>query len=263
MSITRNEIKKIKSLRTGKFRKAENMFPCEGIRLLEESLHFRTAPKVVYFSEYMLNERGFKLIERFKKRKVPVYDISASDMKTVSDTGSPQGILAVFETPSTDLFKLYRPDYRKLLLCENISDPGNLGTLIRSAVAFGFEMVILYGQAPEPYAPKVVRSTAGAIFAVKIAVVDRTALPVFVKKERIRLIATDMKGKDCNLILKKSLNNRKLMLAIGSEADGLSREILDNADDIVRIGHLNHVESLNAAVAGSIIMKQIYDLYRR
>jgi len=181
----------------------------------------------------------------------------------MADTGTPQGIVAVFDKPETSLIKLYRRSYRKLLLCENIADPGNLGTLLRSAAAFGFELVVLSGNTAEPYSPKVVRGSAGAIFGLKVAKSDIQTLVAFLDRSGIKLVAADLEGRPVRLPARRALAKAGLILAVGSEATGLSKEILAQAAYRVRIEHCDGVESLNAAVAGSILMKEIYDYYRR
>ncbi|MBD3402314.1 hypothetical protein GF420_05420 [candidate division GN15 bacterium] len=198
----------------------------------------------------------------FSKRGIPVKEVSASRFQSVTDTTTSQGILAVFDTPARSLTKLYRPSYRKLLLCENIGDPGNLGTLIRSAAAFDFRLVCLIGACAEPYAPKVVRSSAGAIFA--IAVVDSTDVEALAlaRSRSMRLVATDSTGMSDPTGLSDMVRESSVMMAVGSEAEGLSPGLLHAADLVVRLEHEATVDSLNAAVAGSILMKRIYDFTR-
>ena len=235
----------------------------EGVRLLEEAVRFRFWPQNVFFSRALLSERGERLLGRFSRRAVPPVEVSARDLASIADARTPQGIVAVFDTPETDLIKLYRRGNRKLLLCENIADPGNLGTLLRSAAAFGFDLVVLSGSTAEPYAPKVVRGSAGAVFGLKVAKSDKQAVIAFLNRSGIKLVAADPEGRSRRLPARGALAKTGLMLAVGSEATGLSEEILAQAAYRVRIEHCDGVESLNAAVAGSILMKEIYDYYRR
>ncbi len=226
---------------------------------MEESIRFRFWPHIVYYAPAALSDRGLKLIKQFERQHIETKRLSAGELESVSGTEAPQGMVGLFAIPEMNLSELYQPHYRKLLLCENISDPGNLGTLIRSALAFGFDFALLCGSSAEPYAPKVVRASAGAIFGLPVAEVTLNQLDAFLSKERIMVIASDLRGDADIRLLKKELKNKKVVLAVGSEASGLSKRILDRADRRIRIPHSQTVESLNAAVAGSILMKEIYD----
>ena len=163
----------------------------------------------------------------------------------------------MFEIRLKKLNKLLWPRHRKLLLCENISDPGNLGTLIRSAAAFEFDLVILAGNTADPFSPKVVRSSAGGIFSVVIAGGEIEEIIAYSLAEKMMIIATDLKGKIMKL--PGNIKKRKLILAIGSESEGLSDIVKKKSVLTLRINHSKRVESLNAAVAGSILMSRIYD----
>jgi TrmH family RNA methyltransferase len=258
--LSKTELKNLKSLLTKKGRKKSGMFLAEGVRLLEESVRWRFLPRTVYYAPFMLSTRAEKLIRQLRGRAVETVQLSARDLRSMSDTESPQGIVGLFARPDTKLAKLYQPKHRKLVLCEDISDPGNLGTLARSSLAFGFDLMLLCGSSAEPYSPKVVRASAGAVFGLQIAVVTLKEVYAFVAQEEVTVIAADLKTEYDAKLPKRTLPKRRIVLAVGSEATGLSKGILQRADIRVRIQHLRAVESLNAAVAGSIIMKEIYDL---
>jgi len=258
--VTKNEINNTKSLLTRKGRRAQNKFLAEGVRLLEEAVRFRVRPEVVYWNESLLSPRGRKLVSEFGQWNVQVEAISARNIRTISGTETPQGLVAVFPQPETDLAKLYDQKQRRILLCEEIQDPGNLGTLVRSALAFGIELVILIKNCVDPFSLKVVRSSAGALFGLDVAVGDKRGFIRRLQMDKVTVIAADATGKDIGSIRPLCRPGDRLMLAVGSEARGLSRRILDQADHRVRIAHSRNVESLNAAVAGSVIMRQIYDL---
>jgi TrmH family RNA methyltransferase len=263
VSLTRRELKDIKSLLTRKGRREQGKFLAEGVRLLEEAVRFRFWPQKVYYSTALLSERGERLLREFGRRAIVPMEISARELAGMADARTPQGIVAVFGTPETSLIKLYRRSHRTLLLCENIADPGNLGTLMRSAAAFGFDLVVLSGNTAEPYSPKVVRGSAGSIFGLSVAKSDLQTLIAFLGRSGIKLVAADLEGRPARLPGRGALAKVGLMLAIGSEATGLSEEIRAQAGYRIRIEHSDKVESLNAAVAGSILMKRIYDHYRR
>ncbi len=256
MSIANKEIKFIKSLQSKKGRKLSRKFSAEGVRLVEESLRQKFYPETIFYSESLLSERGKKVIEGFKRTKTTLNSISSANFQSISDTKTPQGILGIYKHPQKILNELYWPKHRKLLLCENISDPGNLGTLIRSAAAFEFDLVVLVGDCADAYSPKTVRSSAGGVFSLTVAESEIEEILGFVAYEKIVLIAADVRGKPGKM--PTHVKKGKFMLAIGSESEGLSEIVLKKAVINSRIDHSRKVESLNAAVAGSILMNKLF-----
>ena len=141
---------------------------------------------------------------------------------------------------------------------DNISDPGNVGTLLRSAQAFGFDAVMLTNYSVDPYNPKVVRSSAGSIFGLTIITATTDEILRFKKYDRFKLIVADIRGIDLHSRKINIKNYSRIVLVLGSEAKGISDNILSKADIKIKVGHSDKVESLNVAVAGSIIMKELY-----
>ena len=259
MPITRNEFKSITALVTRKGRIASGCFLAEGIRLLEEALRHGLLPEKVYFAPSMISPRGQELLDEMASRAVSLIQIQKPQLLKLADTETPQGIVGCFRTPDLSLTKLYRKKHRKILWCVDISDPGNLGTLIRSALAFGFELVVTSGRAADAFSPKVVRSSAGAIFGVPVARQDTSDVISFIREKKFQLVAAELGGKALDDNLRRQLKSKDIILAIGSEGDGLSPDIIKEADIRLRIEHSNRVESLNAAVAGSMIMSGLYN----
>ncbi|MGD8922010.1 MAG: RNA methyltransferase [Candidatus Zixiibacteriota bacterium] len=262
MPITRAELKDIQSLRTKKGRKEKKRFIAEGVRVLEEALQSKLAPECIYYAPAALSERGERLASDFRSHRVKVSEVSARQLKAMSHAETTQGIAGVFPIPDCRLDKLYRSEYRRLLLCDGLADPGNLGTLIRSALAFEFDLVMVTKQTAEVYAPKVVRSSAGAVFGVPVAEVSIDELLSFAGQHDLSLIAADIHGKDDMAELERTVQANPFVLAIGSEASGVSRKLREGAGLLIRIGHSRRVESLNSGIAGSILMKQIYDMLK-
>jgi TrmH family RNA methyltransferase len=259
LPISRTELKKVKALQTRKGRKKQGRFVAEGVRLLEVAYRFRVNPVPLYFAPDRLNARGETLLGRFRTRKAAVERVSPADLSRMAGAETSQGLLAVCRTPVSVLSELHRPSMRNILLCENLSDPGNVGTLVRSALAFGFDMVILCGRCAEPFAPKVVRSSVGAVFGLPIAMASTDEVLAFAARNDIAVVGTALTAQtDLGRVL-PSLKKRSLALAIGSEATGLSETLLSRARSRIRINHSRKVESLNSAMAGSILMKACYD----
>ncbi len=228
--------------------------------MLEEAVRFRFRPRMVYYSDSSLSERGHALLERFRQSGVDLQAVPERQMRAVSETETPQGILALFPLPSHNLAELHKPSVRKVVICDDVADPGNLGTLIRSALAFDFDMVIVTGSTVEPFAPKVIRASAGAVFGLPVGISGLGDIVRWARENEFVLVAADPHGGVTAESLRQTVRRKKLALAIGSEPRGLSPELIAAATERIRISHSNSVESLNAAVAGSILMHEIYDL---
>jgi len=253
----------VRSLRTKKGRRTHGLFVAEGVRLLEESLRLGAVPEKLYVCPPVLSQRGATLIGRARKNKMDVIEVSAREIDRMADAETSPGVMAVFTVPTVELAELYHSRMRNILLCEDLSDPGNAGTLVRSAIAFGFDLVVLAGRSCEPYAPKVVRSSVGAVFGVKIAVAATEDVLKTVKDDGWKVITADVHGQDHIGKTLDRAKGKKLLLALGSEAEGVSSIVATAADFAVRLNHEPTIESLNTAVAGSILMRECYSYKHR
>lgn len=258
MSLTRTELKDIQSLLTKKGRKQKQQFLAEGIRLLEEAARFQFWPELLLCTPGEPQSRGQLLVKQFVSHGVKVEQVTARQLEALADTEAPQGLIGLFRTPTSNLAELSESPLRRYLVCENVSDPGNLGTLIRSALAFGFEVVICVGQTAEPYSPKVVRSSAGAIFGAKLIQTTGERVIELAERSDTVLLAAAPLGNVSIESYARELGSRRIILAVGSEAEGLSDKLINAAQRRVKIDHAPNVESLNVAVAGSILMKEMY-----
>jgi RNA methyltransferase, TrmH family len=186
-------------------------------------------------------------------RKYPVRQVSASQFRYISHTQTPQGIAAVVRMPE-DVYSNHPPPAagRKILLLEDIQDPGNIGTLIRTAAAFDFSGVILSDKCADPFSPKVAQATAGAVLSLWIRATEQYLELVKVLRQRgYPLLAAELNGRDAPDIMRQN----KFILALGNEAAGLSPDLLRLADYHVNIPIARKkAESLNAAVCGGILM---------
>jgi RNA methyltransferase, TrmH family len=180
--------------------------------------------------------------------------LSEKQLRSLCLTTTPQGIIAVVCLP-TEIYTDRLPDNTgsKILVLEDIQDPGNVGTLIRTASAFGFSGVILSDKCADPLSPKCVQSTAGSVLSVWIR---RTArylkLVNSLKTNKYSLIAADLKGTEQPSLLH---SKEMFLLALGNEASGLSKELTDASDLRIRIPlNQSKAESLNVGVCGAILM---------
>ncbi len=183
----------------------------------------------------------------------PTRIITDKQLKSICSAQHPQGLVAVVRLPS-NVYSDDLPDYTgsRLLLLEDVQDPGNLGTLIRTAAAFDFDGVMLTPKCADPFSPKCVQASAGAMLSVWVRVTsDYVLLANKLKSRGYALVAANLGGSD-DLSL---LSNNKLLLALGNEASGLSSTVLKIADIRLQIPiNQNKAESLNVATCGAICM---------
>jgi TrmH family RNA methyltransferase len=190
---------------------------------------------------------------------IPVRAISAANMKSIAASITPQGVAALVRIPpdvyTSDIPPSLLSDDgapARVLLLEHVQDPGNVGTLIRTAAAFGCRCVILSGKCADPFSPKAAQSTAGSLLSLHIRRNDGYAdMAAELKKSGYKLIAADLGGEDAYSLKDAGRH----IIALGSEGAGLSRGILEMSDRKIRIPiDERAAESLNVAAAGAIMM---------
>lgn len=229
----------------GRVRNEQDVFLVEGMKM------FLEAPKAqihkVYLSQSLYREKGEEL-----PRDLPVEVLEDRVFAAVSDTKTPQGILCVlkqFHYKPEDLFAGKHP---LLLLVEDLQDPGNMGTIFRTAEGAGADGIFLSRNCVDLYNPKTIRSTMGSVYRMPFVCVDRLEEVLPLLKERgIRTYAAHLQGK-CSYDEEDYRAGCAFM--IGNEGNGLSRELSEQADVWIRIPMHGQLESLNAAVAASILM---------
>jgi TrmH family RNA methyltransferase len=247
--ITSSQNSKIKLVRAllgrARERREANAFVVEGVRLVEEAETRDWKFRFALFDN-SLNERGKSIIERMVSCGTEVEEVSENLMKSLSDTETPQGILAVLEISSLPISNLLN----FVLIPDQIRDPGNLGTLLRSAAATGVQAVLLPPETADAFAPKVVRSGMGAHFRLPIHTMTWEEIQAHTKDKQIYL--ADMDGQSCwETDLRKPL-----VLIVGGEAEGAS-ETAQKLATKISIPMAGNVESLNAGVAGSVLMFEV------
>ncbi len=257
--LTKREIKDIKSLARKKGRTQKNRFIAEGVRVFEEALRHNRVPEYLYFAEAQLSGRERRLVADMQSRGAEVLSVTSAQLRSVSAAETPSGLLGIFATTTATLDELLRRSYRRVLLCDGIADPGNLGTLMRSALAFGFDGLITDERTADPFAPKVVRSSAGAIFGLGIGRAGAEEILTDLPGRSGSLILADLKGRPLPRRIGRKLAGGPLILALGAEASGVSAALRQVADRIWRVEQREQVESLNVAMAGSIIMHRLFE----
>jgi TrmH family RNA methyltransferase len=253
---SKEKLKELTKLKTKKGRKTQGRFLIEGMRLCKEMASSNWEADSVFFtSSFQNSPAGKKLLQKFEKKNVKTIPVKSEVVKKISDTVTPQGIIAVVKIKEFSLNELWSEGSNIILALDAIRDPGNVGTLIRTADAFGIDGVILSSDTVELYNPKVVRSTMGSIFHLPIFdEIDLERTIPQLKRWNFKIYGTDVKeGKD----LDKLDYSGTICLLIGNEAEGLSKNLLELSDEIIRIPILGSAESLNASVAGGILLYEI------
>jgi TrmH family RNA methyltransferase len=252
-------IKYIKSLNLKKNRDRFNKFIIEGIKFVSEiPKSYEIEYIIVAKSKYEVYKKYFYALTCKSEKIISIDDNIFSGL---SDTKKPQGIMAVCEKKTIALENIFDVNYKTLqttliVVADNINDPGNLGTLIRSCVAFKVYALLLSKNSVDVYNPKVLRASAGNIFHLNIVQnVDMNKAFHLFREHNFQILATTVaSGKNCSKFNFKS----RCVLIIGNEANGISKYILSCADDFIKIPTEINNESLNVSVAASIILYQIY-----
>lgn len=252
MIITSKEndiIKNIRKLREKKYRDEENCFIIEGIKMIEEAIRENAKIKMIVICEE-LNQNPIPKDILYKVAKEKIIYVNEKVFKVLTDVTTPQGILAVVQKNNDNLI-----DFSKdlFLILDNIQDPGNMGTILRTADSIALTQIIVTKGTADCYNPKVVRSTMGAIFRVKVIEVEDILKTIKeLKKHKIQVLATDLNTEYSFY----DVNYKRSAIVIGNEGNGVSKEILEIADKKIKIPMLGKTESLNAAVATGIILYQ-------
>jgi TrmH family RNA methyltransferase len=250
--ITSAQNSKIKLVRAlmgrPKERREAGAFVGEGVRLVEEAGRAKWPIRFALF-DGTLSERGKSQVENLKSQGVDVEEVTPELMKSISDTESSQGILAVLDLSPIP----YHASPTFILIPDQVRDPGNLGTLIRSADAAGVDAVLIPPETTDPFAPKAVRAGMGAHFRVPIHLMDWEEIKRVSESANQRVMLAEMDGESCwDMDLRQPL-----ALIVGSEAEGASDSAKKIASQRIKIPMAGQTESLNAAVAGSVLLFEI------
>jgi TrmH family RNA methyltransferase len=250
--ITSSQNSKVKLVRAllgrAKERREANAFVAEGVRLVEEAGLSNWEFRFALYDE-TLSERGMLQLERLKSRDVEVEMVSSSLMKSLSETETPQGLLAVLESKQLPV----TTPLNFALIPDQIRDPGNLGTLLRSAAATGVQAVLIPPETTDAFAPKVVRSGMGAHFRLPILSMTWEEIEQISKSANLQVLMADMDGRSCW----ETDLRQPLALIVGSEAEGAGDQARKLANEQISIPLAGNVESLNAGVAGSVLMFEV------
>jgi len=234
-----------------KYRENEQMFVLEGVRLAEEAINKAVNIHMCFFSD-SLSDRGKMLLEQVSQRTDQIEELPQSLMDRLSDTQHAQGILLVCGIPDLPF-----PQLPTLLIAlDRINDPGNIGTILRTAAALHADGILLTPGTTDPYSPKALRAAMGAQLHLPIRWQDASDIKATCTKASapLALVSSVM---DCTHACWDVDLTAPLCLVIGNEANGISDALLSLSDSCVRIPIADNTESFNAAIAAAILMYEI------
>ena len=245
-----NLFKEIKKLKEKKHRIKSNKYLIEGLRFVEEAIKSKVSIDSIIFTE-SFKEKNPDLFLKINEN-IKLIQMNEALLKQLCSTENPQGIVGVINMQNKEL-----KSGELVVLVDKVQDPGNMGTIIRSAHAAGAAGIVMTKGTVDIYNDKTLRSTMGSIFYIPIVEDDSLDFIKSLKKEGYKLVVSSLQGK--NNFFEENLQG-KVMIAVGNEGNGVSDEVYDIADIKVKIPMPGEAESLNVAVATSIM---IYEKIRQ
>ena len=238
-SLENDRVKHYCKLKEKKYRDKTGLFLVEGMHLVLEAYKAGAVEELILEKDEVL------------PLDVPIVYVTNDIIHKITQVDTPSKVLAVCRKQKNTLSSANR-----ILLLDGIQDPGNLGTIIRSAVAFAIDLIVLSDDTVDVYNPKVVRSTQGMLFHIPIVRENLLSFLPKLKEQEIPLYGTKVThGMDVKLL--KAEDNKKFALIMGNEGNGVREEILDLCDQFLYIAMSEEVESLNVAVATSILLYEL------
>ena len=246
-----------KLMKSSRERAKEGLYVCEGIKMFLEVLEQPDALVKAYVSESFLRQEVFQ--KKIQGRlTVPWETVSDSVFDRAADTVTPQGILGLVRQPEYDLKRILAAGDRNLLMLEDLRDPGNLGTIVRTAEAAGIGGIILSKGSADIFSPKVIRATMGAIYRIPFVYAgDFQEVLSMLAGKGITVYAAHLAG---SIWYDEADYTKRCAILIGNEANGLSEASASLAGCRIRIPMEGRTESLNAAVAAAVLM---YEAFRQ
>jgi len=244
LSLQNSSLKKIAKLKTKKYREEFGLFLVEGLRACREAVSSNLSIENIIMTEDFFKAHA----QEFQSLSCIV--TSDTSLATLCDTKTPQGILAVVHIPDACVM-----EKKRYIYCDCIQDPGNAGTIIRSADAFGFDGVIFSGGSVDVFSPKVIRATMGSVFHIDVMTDANDTVLTQAKQAGFFITASALHGASVD-VQNMTLQDKQIFV-IGNEGNGVSDAVLALSDEIVHISMPGQAESLNAGVAASILMYEV------
>lgn len=247
-------IREARQLQQKKYRDQRGLFYLEGVRLVEEGLATPYVETIFFTSRLTDTPRGTELIRKASEKRIPSFSCTEPVFGELTDTVQTQGVVAVAKKPTWPRFCA-----GVMLIADCIQDPGNMGTLLRTAVGAGCRGLFVVDGSVDLYNPKVLRSSMGAIFHVPHWVLDRSEVLELIEEQKSTLVIADLVDSQVHWDVKYPHN---MAVVIGNEARGVHQDFRDAADLRVQIPLMGSVESLNAPVAAGVLLYEILRQHR-
>lgn len=246
--MTKNDIKEIQSLRLSKARKESGLFTTEGNKLVEELSNSGLMIENIFATELWVM-RNTDLADKLRRIEL----ISSKQMEQISNLVTPPGIFAIAHIPSSHIVPA-DANNELLLLLDGINDPGNLGTIIRTADWFGIKKIVLSQDTCDPWQHKVIQSSMGSIFRTNIIETD---IIQFLKEINTPVFGALMQGKN---VFHTNIKQNQGVIIIGSESHGIRENVMPFISCPINIPRAkgSATESLNASIAAGIIMAEVF-----
>lgn len=242
-------IKHIRKLKDKKYRDESNEYVVEGVKLVEEAVKENAKIKQIIVCEDTTRTYEIPTHIMLEIARYECISVSNKIFNIITQVTNPQGIMAIIEKNAQDAQIDYTQDI--IVVLDDVQDPGNLGTILRTVDSIGLNQIIVSKGTADAFNSKVVRSTMGAIFRIKIIEVENLVQEIKkMRKHHFKLMVTSLQTK--NSIY--DIDFYKKIIVIGNEANGVSKEIQDMADEKAKIPMLGRTESLNASVAAGVVM---------
>lgn len=249
------KIKYTKSLLKSKNRVKESKFIIEGYRILTLALECNAEIDYVFINEdFERKNEHLKLLSMLENNEVKVYKTTNKNFKELVDTENTQGIIGVINFKEKNIEQSINSSQNFVLVLDRIQDPGNMGTIIRTADAAGVDAIIALKGCVDIYNPKVIRSTMGSIFDMNIIQCTQEEAIENLKANSFSIVSSYL---DTDNFYNTVDYNNKVALVIGNEANGINDELIYKSDILVKIPIYGKAESLNAAISSAILMYEI------
>lgn len=242
-------VKHIKKLKDKKYRDENNEYIVEGVKLIEEAVKENAKIKKIIVCEDTTRTYEIPTNVMLEIAKYECVYVTDKIFSSITQVTNPQGIMAIIEKKAENQEIDFSQDI--IVALDDVQDPGNLGTILRTVDSIGLNQIIVSKGTADSFNSKVVRSTMGAIFRIKVIEVEDLKQTIkIIKKQNFKLMVTSLQTE--NSIYDIDFN--KKIIVIGNEANGVSKEIQEMADEKAKIPMLGKTESLNASVAAGIVM---------
>lgn len=249
------KIKEIKGLKRKKERWQKKLYLIEGVKIIEEYIKWVGVPEYILFSDELFSVTGGEELLKKIGNCHELIKIPNNLLRELTDTENPQGILGVAKFNDTKYEELLKGKNKFVIILDELQDPGNVGTIIRTADAFGASGVVLTNNCVDVYNPKVVRATMGSLFHIPIVFADnKIDIISRFKNDDITIYSTSLEGEK---YIHETDLTENIAIIIGNEANGVSNELIKISDYLIKIPMCGKAESLNAAVASSVAMYEV------